>query len=360
MSSIPYYYIFPFGVDGTLTAVPTDTQGSGSVSYQSGWTINYEYNLTTNPAAFPMNRAQTNQLLYDVTSNIQQYWQYGTPNFITSTMNGGTPFAYPIFARVYYNGQVYENQVAGNVTTPPGTGWNVISGDVEGVPTGTIIDFAGSTAPTGYLLCDGSAVARANYTNLLPTITFAQTGTLTNSVNTVTGLTSTATMYVGMPIEGTGVPTGTTVASIVSGTAITMSQNATTGGAQSLTFFPWGNGDGSTTFNVPDMRTRSTVGSGGTGAGATQSPGVVVGNVGGEQVHTQLTAEVGVHAHTLSFPSGDTSIVYNTSGSGQALSATAANLQLSTTLPIVGNNQGSATPFNVYHPVAVVNKIIKT
>jgi hypothetical protein len=40
----------------------------------------------------------------------------------------------------------------------------------NGVPTGTLIDFAGSTAPDGYLVCDGSAVSRATYADLFKVI----------------------------------------------------------------------------------------------------------------------------------------------------------------------------------------------
>lgn len=34
------------------------------------------------------------------------------------------------------------------------------------IPTGAVIGFAGTAAPTGYLLCDGSAVSRTTYANL--------------------------------------------------------------------------------------------------------------------------------------------------------------------------------------------------
>ena len=38
------------------------------------------------------------------------------------------------------------------------------------VPTGTILPFGGSTAPTGYLACDGAAVSRTTYATLLGVI----------------------------------------------------------------------------------------------------------------------------------------------------------------------------------------------
>ena len=77
------------------------------------------------------------------------------------------------------------------------------------VPTGTVLAFAGSSAPSGFLLCDGRAVSRTTYTSLFSVI-------------------------------------GTT----------------------------YGSGDGSTTFNLPDMRGRVAVGS------DANSPGVKVGTKG--------------------------------------------------------------------------------
>jgi microcystin-dependent protein len=38
------------------------------------------------------------------------------------------------------------------------------------LPSGTVLPFAGSTAPTGWLLCDGTAVSRTTYANLFAAI----------------------------------------------------------------------------------------------------------------------------------------------------------------------------------------------
>lgn len=40
----------------------------------------------------------------------------------------------------------------------------------NGVPTGAMVDFAGTSAPTGYLLCDGSNVSRTTYAALFAAI----------------------------------------------------------------------------------------------------------------------------------------------------------------------------------------------
>lgn len=43
-------------------------------------------------------------------------------------------------------------------------------GGGSSMPTGSIIQFAGSTAPSGYMICDGSAISRTTYANLFNVI----------------------------------------------------------------------------------------------------------------------------------------------------------------------------------------------
>ncbi len=83
-------------------------------------------------------------------------------------------------------------------------------GPTNGVPSGTVIMTARSTAPSGFLLCDGSAVSRTTYAALFSAI-------------------------------------------------------STT----------WGSGDGSTTFNLPDMRGAAPAGAG-TSTGYTQNETISV------------------------------------------------------------------------------------
>lgn len=107
------------------------------------------------------------------------------------------------------------------------------------VPVGTVIDFAGPTAPDGYLECDGSAISRTTYP-----ILFSIIGT------------------------------------------------------------SWGTGDGSTTFNLPDLRGRTTIGDGtGTAGGATAHAFASTG--GDERMpshahgHTNPTVTLPNHVHSM-------------------------------------------------------------
>lgn len=83
----------------------------------------------------------------------------------------------------------------------------------DGVPTGTVLSFAGATAPTNYLLCNGQAVSRTAYADLFNVIgtTYGKgDGSTTFNVPNLVdkfvegGSTSGATKSAGLPnIEGT-------------------------------------------------------------------------------------------------------------------------------------------------------------
>jgi len=117
------------------------------------------------------------------------------------------------------------------VETVGGINKNATAIAIAEVPTGTILDFAGSTSPTGYLMCDGSAMSRTTFAALFAVI-------------------------------------GAT----------------------------WGAGDGSTTFNLPDLRRRTTIGSGGT---VNSGPGNALGNVGGVEVTTLALGHLPSHLHSI-------------------------------------------------------------
>ncbi len=134
----------------------------------------------------------------------------------------------------------------------------------------------------------------------------------------------------------------------------------------------WGVGDGSTTFNVPDLRRRTTIGSGGT---QLQGPATTLGSVGGHEelqnhTHTAITTSDGAHNHDLTPGQSGTNGV--TTGVG--ISATyrvfvgpnnpggthpgLTSNNGSHTHPVVINTAGTGGGGN-YPPAATVNKYIK-
>lgn len=137
-------------------------------------------------------------------------------------------------------------------------------------PTGKIAPFAIGATPTGWLECDGAAVSRTTYATLFAalvksstvTVTIATPGVFTWTAHPLelydpvkfsttgalpTGVTAGTTYYV------QSVTTNTfTIAATPGGSAI-----ATTGtqsGVHTAVRARFGAGDGSTTFNVPDLR----------------------------------------------------------------------------------------------------------
>lgn len=151
------------------------------------------------------------------------------------------------------------------------------TGTAPVTPPGSVIAYAGTDSPIGWLFCNGSAVSRTTYAALFAVL-------------------------------------------------------ASTYGA----------GDGSTTFNLPDMRGRAPIGAG-TGSGLTAR--ALAAQVG-EEYHALSIAEMPSHLHTLgnwvaAFASG---VVSGISGSGTANNTSAT---------------GSGTAHNTMQPSLTLNFIVK-
>lgn len=162
-------------------------------------------------------------------------------------------------------------------------------------PIGTVNAYAGSTAPTGWLLCAGQAVSRTTYADLFAVI---------------------STTY--------------------------------------------GNGDGSTTFNLPDLRGRYVAGKddmGGSAAGRLVNPylaGNTLGAGGGQQDVNVSAGTLPTLNTTISPSSGNIARVQGLSG-GIPVYRSDFNITGSTT----GSGNGSEDLTNV-PPSLVLNYIIKT
>ena len=58
----------------------------------------------------------------------------------------------------------------GSGQLPALDGSNLTNLNVTAIPTGAILPYGGQTAPTGYLMCDGSAVSRTTYAALFAVV----------------------------------------------------------------------------------------------------------------------------------------------------------------------------------------------
>lgn len=231
-------------------------------------------------------------------------------------------------------------------------------------PTGAVLPFAGRTSPAGYLLCDGSAVSRTTYAALFAvtsptlgtfTITIAAPGVVTlTSHGLSTGdsvyLTTTGALPTGLTantrywvtkIDANTFKLATSLANAL------VSTNITTSGSQSGThtsvLTPYGLGDGSTTFNLPNLKGSVPV-----GLDTTASEFAGLGQTGGAKTHTLVTGEMPAHTHTGTF--GDF-----TGSAGLAVSS-AANR---TAASIATDSTGGGGAHNNLQPYVSMNFIVK-
>lgn len=106
----------------------------------------------------------------------------------------------------------------------------------------------------------------------------------------------------------------------------------------------FGPGDGTNTFNIPNMARSVPVGSGGT---ATPTLGITVGSKGGEESHTMTVDELVSHTHQ--FDAGIPHIVGGAAGND----VTGGNATFTT------HPTGGSKPFNVMQPSIVFHYFIK-
>ena len=200
----------------------------------------------------------------------------------------------PITSGMITDGTIQSGDIGdGQVTA------SKLGADVVTVPAGIIMPFAGTTAPTGYLLCFGQLISRTTYSGLFAAI-------------------------------------GTT----------------------------YGSGDGSTTFNLPDLRGRTIAGQddmGGTSANRLTTPinGDTLGAAGGSESHTLTTNEMPSHTHT-----GNVALRTNWEGGYSTRSPVGTgNARYDNTgsnPPLSIDNTGGGAAHNNVQPTIILNYIIKT
>lgn len=244
-------------------------------------------------------------------------------------------------------------------------------------PTGVINQWAMKTAPTGWLLCDGSAVSRTTYATLFGVLV-PSIGTFTVSVAspavvtlnghglvlcdtvylTTTGALPTGlsanTIYYVIYINANTFGLATTYANAVAGTGINTS--GTQSGTHTLYYCPWGLGDGSSTFNVPNFK-----GKVGVGLDSSFSYFRALGSASnvGENTHTLTAGESGLPAHSHTVISGART---NTWAAPNLCNSYQYQSEATTNTATTNNNStaSASSAHNNLQPYNVINYIIKT
>lgn len=232
-------------------------------------------------------------------------------------------------------------------------------------PTGMVTPYVGLSAPSGWLLCDGTTVSRTTYLDLFNVFgtTFAA-ATTTNTSTTVSGLSGmSSTVHVGWGIAGTNIPTGATISSVTNATTVVISAAATgtATGTANIAISPYGfTGAGNTTtFNLPNLKGRIPV-----GVDSAQTEFNIVGETGGSKTHTLSTAEMPSHTHT------GPAHTHNVANSGTGVGIISAGLvegEIRTTTTATSSSgtgntgtAGSGSAHNNLQPYISLNFIVKT
>lgn len=267
----------------------------------------------------------------------------------------------------------------------PATGTALVNPAVD---VGAILYFSGGAPPSAkYLEGYGQAISRTTYATYMGVITNTQSVTRTSGSAVLTGFSDTTRFNAGQPIEGSGIPSGATVGSTTS-TTVTMAStcsggsgacNAISSGTGNVTVFYYGNGDGSTTFNMPNCAGQLLVGRnnmGGTAQSfltstyALNNPNAMGVSLG-KQNHTQTLGELVAHNHSITdpghvhqwtneFPPGSGSGGLSGGGTpGTITWAPTATNTTSATTGITINNAGSGNPFTVVNPMLTVECMVR-
>lgn len=235
-------------------------------------------------------------------------------------------------------------------------------------PPGVIAPYGGMTAPTGWLLCDGSAVSRSTYAALFAiltptlgtfTVTIASPGVVTlSSHGLATGdsvfLTTTGALPTGLSIntrywviknDANSFWLATSLANALAGTKINTSGSQS--GTHTAKLCPYGVGDGTTTFNLPSLKGLVPV-----GKDATQTEFAGLGQTGGEKTHVLTAAEMAAHTHQTQR--------YTSGAGGTSIGGASESGGAPTAIGPVTTSAGSDTAHNNIQPYLTLNYIIKT
>jgi len=271
-----------------------------------------------------------------------------------------------------------NNVIWDAVTSPGGSGGSTPTNVGDGNLVGTTLPWSGLVAPNQYVFAYGQEIARATYPEFFTAVTQQANVICSSASNILTGISDTTQINIGSPVElSLCVISGTTVVSKTAST-VTLSNPSSVSINAVATFFPYGNGNGSTTFNVPDLRGYAVAGRdnmGGSAAGrltAAYFNTAALGAVGGLQTTTLSTSNLPAYTPTGTITSN--TVISNAIYGGQALQVTSAagaintpvqsgpspTIVATTTSTFGGVAQGgSNTPFSNVQPTITLNYVVK-
>ncbi len=271
------------------------------------------------------------------------------------------------------NGNIIWDQVTSSAAG--GSSGPTIIGDGDAV--GTIKPWAGMTAPSQYAFTYGQELVRATYPALFTAITSSQPIFCTSGSAVLSGLSDTTNFWIGMTVETSCVVAGSSTIISKTSTSVTLAANSNVTTNSTGVFFPWGHGNGVTTFNLPDFRGLVLAGNNNMGGVASSTLTTTyfgatnpnsIGAAGGNQFGTLSTPNLPAYTPSGSIVSTSTVTYsgFNISGgvvnvaSLQGNTPTPDGAKVITTSTFTGVAQGgTSTPFSLIQPTKTVNYIIK-
>ena len=168
-------------------------------------------------------------------------------------------------------------------------------------PIGTIMPYAGLTAPNGWLFCDGSSLSTTTYEALYKTLTLTINASTTSGSNYLS-VSSVANVGVGMAMTGPNINSNSKIlnvnaANVTYGIGLTYTATAT--GSGTYVVWPFGVGASANTFKLPDLRARVPIGSSGNGMNVLYfKQDRVFGISGGSETYAINGWSMPLHKHT--------------------------------------------------------------
>lgn len=271
-----------------------------------------------------------------------------------------------------------NNQIWDQTTASVGGGaGGVSSGD--GLAVGTVLPWTGFVAPTNYAFASGQTLSRTINSVLMSALTQVESVTCSGGSPVLTSVADTSQIPIGAAIEGACFVNS--IVQSVTSNSITINNNASVGLTVTATIFPYGDGDGASTFTLPDYRGKYLPGRCNMGGAActnlvtpyfgTNTASALGANGGNQSSALALTnlppitptgtiangAITIVNGSNVYVPTSPTATAAPTGALGFATVALSATQAASTFTGTGGG--GSSTPFSIIPPSETVNYIIK-